>query len=51
MFAQVVAPDGESMVQIETEATFDTTAETLGQWVADDLKSKGALDLLALATS
>ena len=50
MFAQVVAPDGESMVQIETEATFDTTAETLGHWVAEDLKSKGALDLLSLAT-
>jgi hydroxymethylbilane synthase len=51
MFAQVVAPDGESMVQIETEATFDTTAETLGSWVADDLKSKGALDLLSLSAS
>jgi hydroxymethylbilane synthase len=47
MFAQVVSPDGETMVQIETEATLDTPAATLGQWVAKDLISKGALDLLA----
>jgi len=47
MFAQVVAPDGESMVQIDTEASLSTDAETLGRWVADDLKCKGALDLLA----
>jgi hydroxymethylbilane synthase len=47
MFAQVIAPDGESMVQIDMEASLFTDAETLGRWVADDLKSKGALDLLA----
>jgi len=47
MFAQVIAPDGESMVQIDTEAALSTDAETLGRWVADDLKSKGALELLA----
>lgn len=47
MFAQVVAPDGESMVQIDTEASMSIDAETLGRWVADDLKSKGALDLLS----
>lgn len=47
MIAQVVAPDGEAMVQIETEATRETTAAALGRWVAEDLKSKGALDLLA----
>ena len=46
MIAQVVAPDGEAMVQIETEATFGTSASALGLWVAEDLKSKGALDLL-----
>ena len=46
MFAQVVSPDGESMVQIETEATHDTSASALGEWVAKDLVSKGALDLL-----
>jgi hydroxymethylbilane synthase len=50
MFAQVVAPDGESMVQIDTEASLSTDAETLGRWVAEDLKSKGALDLLASST-
>jgi len=34
------------MVQIDTEATYDTSACALGRWVADDLISKGALDLL-----
>ncbi len=48
MFAQVVSPDGEAMVQIETEATHDTHPTDLGHWVADDLKSKGALELLAV---
>jgi hydroxymethylbilane synthase len=47
MLAQVVSPDGESMIQIDTEATYSTTAEVLGRWVADDLISKGALDLLS----
>jgi hydroxymethylbilane synthase len=47
MIAQVVAPDGEAVIQTETEATPDTPACELGQWVANDLKSKGALDLLA----
>ncbi len=50
MFAQVVAPDGESMVQIDTEASLSTDAEALGRWVAEDLKSKGALDLLVSST-
>ena len=47
MYAQVIAPDGDAMVQIDTEATLETDPETLGSWVAEDLKSKGALDLLA----
>ena len=47
MLAQVVSPDGESMIQIETEATCSTTPEALGRWVVDDLISKGALNLLA----
>jgi hydroxymethylbilane synthase len=51
MFAQVIAPDGESMVQIDTEASLSTDAETLGRWVADDLKSKGALDLLVSSSA
>ncbi len=46
MLAQVVSPDGETMVQIDTEATIDTPACVLGVWVARDLVSKGALDLL-----
>jgi hydroxymethylbilane synthase len=46
MLAQVVSPDGESMIQIDTEASYSTTPEALGRWVADDLISKGALDLL-----
>ncbi|HEY6414557.1 MAG TPA: hydroxymethylbilane synthase, partial [Edaphobacter sp.] len=50
MYAQVIAPDGDSMVQIDTEATLETDPETLGNWVAEDLKSKGALDLLAPVT-
>jgi hydroxymethylbilane synthase len=46
MLAQVVSPDGESMIQIDTEATYETPACSLGRWVADDLISKGALHLL-----
>jgi hydroxymethylbilane synthase len=47
VFAQVLAPDGEAMVQIDTEGRLDTTPQALGRWVADDLISRGALDLLA----
>jgi hydroxymethylbilane synthase len=47
MIAQVVAPDGEAMVQVDTEAPCDTDPITLGQRVADDLKSQGALGLLS----
>ena len=50
MVAQVVSPDGESMVQVETqtetEAANDADSIKLGLRVADDLKFKGALDLL-----
>jgi hydroxymethylbilane synthase len=49
MIAQVVAPDGEAMVQIETEAARETDPKSLGLRVADALKSKGALDLLHAA--
>ena len=49
-FAQVLAPDGESMVQIDTEMPLSADAETFGQWIADDLKSRGALELLASST-
>jgi hydroxymethylbilane synthase len=47
MIAQVVAPDGEAMVQVETEVASTTDPITLGNWVADNLESKGALDLLS----
>jgi hydroxymethylbilane synthase len=46
MLAQVVSPDGEAMIQVDTEATYETTPEALGLCVAEDLISKGALDLL-----
>lgn len=49
MIAQVVAPDGEAMIQIEIDAPDDIEPITLGLQVAEDLKSKGALDLLATA--
>ena len=50
VFAQVLAPDGEAMVQIDTEAALDATPQCLGQWVADELKAKGALELLESLT-
>jgi len=50
VFAQVIAPDGESMAQVDLEADLSVDAETLGQRVADDLKSHGALELLAPST-
>ncbi len=46
MISQVVSPDGETMIQVDSEAANSTTPEALGRWVADDLISKGALDLL-----
>jgi len=46
MLAQVVSPDGEAMIQIDTEAPYCTTPEALGACVANDLIAKGALDLL-----
>ena len=50
MIAQVVAPDGEAMVQIDTEAPYNIDPIVFGQSVADDLKSRGALDLLSATT-
>ena len=46
MIAQVVAPDGEAMVQVENDASSACDPIVLGRSVAEDLKSKGALDLL-----
>ena len=48
MYAQVVAPDGEAMVQLETEATASAAPVDLGERVAGHLKDRGALDLLGL---
>ncbi len=50
MIAQVIAPDGEAMVQAQIETLSATDSTSLGILVADDLKSKGALDLLATAS-
>src|ERR1700677_1036828 len=47
MIAQVVAPDGEAMIQTETESPCGTDPINLGQCVAADLKDRGALDLLS----
>ena len=47
MHAQVVAPDGETMIQFETQATHSADPVELGHRVADHLKERGALDLLA----
>jgi hydroxymethylbilane synthase len=47
MHAQVVAPDGETMIQLETQASSSADPIELGQRVADHLQERGALDLLA----
>jgi hydroxymethylbilane synthase len=48
--AQVVAPDGERMICLSTEVTAGITARALGLRVAEDLKSRGALELLEQST-
>lgn len=50
VFAQVIALDGESMVALDTKAPGSMDPEALGQSIADDLKSRGALELLNLST-
>lgn len=50
VFAQVIAPDGEAMVSLDTHAPLSMDAEAIGHWVAEDLKSRGALNLLAPST-
>jgi hydroxymethylbilane synthase len=49
VFAQVISADGESMVTIDMEAPASLDSETLGQKIAQDLKSRGAVDLLSTA--
>jgi hydroxymethylbilane synthase len=50
VFAQVIAPDGESMAQFEDSAPISMDAESLGQWIADELRSRGAMELLTSST-
>jgi hydroxymethylbilane synthase len=47
MHAQVLAPDGDTMIQLESEATSSADPTEFGLQVADHLKRRGALDLLA----
>ncbi|HTF71378.1 MAG TPA: hydroxymethylbilane synthase [Edaphobacter sp.] len=49
VFAQVIALDGESMVALDRKAPGSMDPEALGQSIADDLKSRGALELLNLS--
>jgi len=45
--AQVLAPDGERMICISKEAQTGLDSDTLGRQVAEDLKSRGAVELLS----
>jgi hydroxymethylbilane synthase len=44
--AQVLAPDGERIICLSTEEPVGIAAATLGRQVAEELKSRGALELL-----
>ncbi|HEY4382555.1 MAG TPA: hydroxymethylbilane synthase [Acidobacteriaceae bacterium] len=44
--AQVLAPDGEQMIAHTSEASANADAKALGRMVAEDLKARGALELL-----
>ena len=46
LHAQVVAPDGEQVIAITADTPFGITASALGLQVADELRSRGALELL-----
>jgi hydroxymethylbilane synthase len=47
IFAQVVALDGESMAALDLEVPVASDSEELGQMVADELKARGAMEILA----
>ncbi|MDE3104386.1 MAG: hydroxymethylbilane synthase [Acidobacteriota bacterium] len=47
MIAQVVAPDGETMVHLDTTVPEATSPVIFGMQVAAELKARGALELLA----
>jgi hydroxymethylbilane synthase len=44
--AQVLAPDGERIICMSTEVAKGIGASTLGKQVAEELKSRGAMELL-----
>jgi hydroxymethylbilane synthase len=46
VYAQVVAPDGETMIQLDQHILRDIDAATLGNRIAADLIARGARDLL-----
>lgn len=46
VYAQVVAPDGEQVIALEAEYGSGADPEALGAEIAEDLKDRGALDLL-----
>ena len=48
IYAQVVAPDGETMVQLDQVEPLNrrATPEFLGHRIAEDLKARGALELI-----
>jgi hydroxymethylbilane synthase len=46
LHAMIASPDGEQVVQVLHKAPFGTPATDFGTTVAEDLKSRGALELL-----
>ncbi len=50
LHAQVVAPDGEAMVQLLEHASREADPELLGRRMGDELIARGALELLAAET-
>lgn len=50
LYAQVVAPDGEAMVQLSTVECLTVDPREMGKQLAADLIARGALDLLDTAS-
>ena len=50
LYAQVVAPDGEAMVQLSATAELSANPCELGESIAADLIAQGALELLTAAS-
>ena len=51
LHAQVVAPDGEQVIAVTVDAPSGISASALGLQAAEELKSRGALELLGAAAS